>query len=54
MYLRLLLKPQHEKELDERKLSLFERNVLRHISGVKKENCVWRKKYAYEFYDTFQ
>ena len=37
----------------ERRLSLFERNVLRCIFGAKQENETWRKRYSYELYEAF-
>ena len=37
----------------ERRLSLFEREVLRCIFGAKRENGTWRKRYNYELYETF-
>jgi len=36
-----------------RRLSLFERRVLRCIFGAKKENEIWRKRYDYELYEIF-
>ena len=38
---------------NERRLSLFERKVLRCIFGGKQENGTWRKRYNYELYETF-
>jgi hypothetical protein len=38
---------------NERRLSLFERKVLRCIFGAKKENGTWRKRYNYELYEIF-
>ena len=39
---------------NERRLSLFERNVLlRCIFGAKQENGTWRKSYSYELYEIF-
>jgi hypothetical protein len=37
----------------ERRLSLFERKVLRCIFGAKQENGAWRKRYKYELYEIF-
>jgi hypothetical protein len=34
-------------ETNERRFSLFEREVLRCIFGVKREKCVWWKRYKY-------
>jgi hypothetical protein len=36
---------------NERRLSLFERKVLRCIFGTKQENGTWRKRYSYELYE---
>jgi hypothetical protein len=36
-----------------RRLSLFERKVLRCIFGVKQENGTWQKRYNYELYEIF-
>jgi hypothetical protein len=41
-------------KMNERRLSLFERKVLRCIFGVKQENGTWRKRYNYELYETFK
>ena len=41
-------------KINERRLSLFERKVLRCIFGAKKEKGTWRKKYNYELYETFK
>jgi hypothetical protein len=38
---------------NERRLSLFERKVLRYIFGAKQENGTWRKRYNYELYEKF-
>jgi len=38
---------------NERRLNLFERNVLRCIFGAKQENGAWRKRYNYELYEIF-
>ena len=38
---------------NERRLSLFERKVLRCIFGAKQENGTWRKTYSYELYKIF-
>ena len=38
---------------NERRLGLFERKVLRCIFGAKQENEIWRKRYNYELYETF-
>jgi hypothetical protein len=38
---------------NERRLSLFERKVLRCIFGAKEENGTWRKRYKYELYEIF-
>ena len=38
---------------NERRLSLFERKVLRYIFGAKQENGTWRKRYNYELYEIF-
>jgi hypothetical protein len=40
-------------KINERRLSLFERKVLRYIFGAKQENGTWRKRYSYESYETF-
>jgi len=40
-------------KINERRLSLFERKVLRCIFGVKQENGTWRRRYNYELYETF-
>jgi hypothetical protein len=39
--------------VSERRVSLFERKVLRCIFGAKQENGVWRKRYSYELYEIF-
>ena len=36
-----------------RRLSWFERKVLRCIFGEKKENEIWGKRYNYELYEIF-
>ena len=36
---------------NERRLSMFERKVLRCIFGAKQENGTWRKRYNYELYE---
>ena len=36
-----------------RRLSLFERKVLRCNFGAKQENEIWWKRYNYELYETF-
>jgi hypothetical protein len=38
---------------NERRLSLFERKVLRCIFGAKQENEIWRKRYNYELHKIF-
>jgi hypothetical protein len=38
---------------DERLLSVFERRILRYISGEVQENGVWRKTYNHELYELF-
>jgi len=38
---------------NERRLSLFERKVLRRIFGAKQENGTWRKRYNYELHEIF-
>ena len=38
---------------NERRVSLFERKALRCIFGAKQENEIWRKRYSYELYETF-
>jgi hypothetical protein len=38
---------------NERRLSLFERKVLRCIFGAKQEKETWRKRYNYELYEAF-
>jgi hypothetical protein len=40
-------------KVNERRLSLFERKVLRCILGAKQENEIWRKRYNYELYEVF-
>jgi hypothetical protein len=40
-------------EINEWRLSLFERKVFRCIFGAKQENGTWRKRYNYELYETF-
>jgi len=40
-------------KINERRLSLFERKVLRCIFGAKQENEIWRKRYNYEIYEAF-
>ena len=37
----------------ERRLSLFERKLLRCIFGAKKDNGTWRKRYSYELCEIF-
>jgi hypothetical protein len=39
--------------MNERRLSLFESKVLRCIFGAKQETGIWRKRYNYELYETF-
>jgi hypothetical protein len=39
--------------INERRLSLFERKVLRCIFGEKQENGTWRKRHNYKLYETF-
>ena len=38
---------------NERRLSMFERKVLRCIFGAKQENGTWRKRYNCELYEIF-
>jgi len=38
---------------NERRLSLFERKMLRCIFGAKQENETWRKRYICELYEAF-
>jgi len=38
---------------NERWLNLFGRKVLRRILEAKQENEIWRKRYNYELYETF-
>jgi len=38
---------------NERRLSLFERKVIRCIFGAKQGNEIWRKRYNYELYEAF-
>ena len=38
---------------NERRLSLFERKMLRCVFGAKQENGTWRKRYSYELYEIF-
>ena len=40
-------------QTNERRLSLFERKVLRCIFGAKQENETWPKRYNYDLYETF-
>jgi len=40
-------------KISERRLSLFERKVLRCIFGAKQENGIWRKRYNCDVYDIF-
>ena len=40
-------------KINERRLGLFERRVLRRIFGAKQENGIWRKRYNYELYEMF-
>jgi hypothetical protein len=40
-------------KINEWRLSLFERKVLGCIFGAKQENGIWRKRYKYELYETF-
>jgi hypothetical protein len=40
-------------KINERRLSLFERMVLRCIFGAKQENGIWRKRYSFDLHDTF-
>jgi hypothetical protein len=39
--------------LDERLLSIFERRILRYISGPVEENGTWRSRYNHELYKLF-
>ena len=41
-------------KINERRLSLFERKVLRSIFGAKQEKEIWRKRYSYELYETLK
>jgi hypothetical protein len=41
-------------KMNERRLSLSERKVLRCIFGAKQENGTWRKRYNYVLYETFK
>jgi hypothetical protein len=41
-------------KINERRLGLFERRVLRCIFGAKRENGTWRKGYNYELYEMFK
>jgi hypothetical protein len=41
-------------KINERRLSLFERKVLRCIFGAKQETGTWRKRCNYELYETFK
>jgi hypothetical protein len=38
---------------NERRLSLFERKLLRCICGAKQENGTWQKRYNHELYEIF-
>jgi hypothetical protein len=40
-------------KINERRVRLFERKVLRCIFGAKQENGTWRKRYKYELNETF-
>ena len=40
-------------KINERRLGLFERRVLRCVFGAKQENGIWRKRYNYELYEMF-
>jgi len=40
-------------KINERWLSLFEREVLRCIVGAKQENETWQKRHNYELYEAF-
>jgi hypothetical protein len=40
-------------KINERRLSLFERRVLRCIFRAKQENGIWQKRYNCELYETF-
>jgi len=40
-------------ETIERRLSLFERKVLRCVLGAKQEKEIWRKIYNYELHEIF-
>jgi hypothetical protein len=40
-------------KIDERRLSLFETEVLRCIFGTKQENGVWQERYNHELFKTF-
>jgi hypothetical protein len=55
---KVLIRPASEtwtvSETNERRLILFERKVLRCISGAKQVNGTWRKSYNYELYETFK
>ena len=42
------------KKLDEQKLSVFERRVLRRIYGPVKENDIWRQLHNRELYERFK
>ena len=42
------------KELDEQKLAVFERKVLRRIYGPVKENEIWRRLHYRELYESFK
>lgn len=40
-------------KINERRLGLFERRVLRCICGAKQENGTWRKRYNHELYELY-
>ena len=40
-------------KINERRLGLFERRVLRCIFGAKQENSTWRKRYNHELYELY-
>jgi len=42
-----------ESKTNDRRLSLFERKMLRCSFGAKQENETWRKRYSYKLYETF-
>jgi hypothetical protein len=41
-------------KINERRLGLFERRVLRCIFGAKQENGTWQKRYNCELYEMFK